>query len=115
MGKGNNLYLIKIYNENESFYKIGNSVHRYCRFYEIIKHGYKIEIVYMILNLEFYTSYKYEEKLHKKFGIHSYTPLNRFGGYTECYKNIDLKEYKSFVSGIIEGKEIVQKLNISWR
>ncbi|MFA5340283.1 MAG: hypothetical protein WC332_00760 [Clostridia bacterium] len=32
---GEHLYLIKLENSDESFYKIGTSVHRYSRFYQI--------------------------------------------------------------------------------
>ena len=49
--KTNNLYLIKVSDDKESFYKIGNSVHRYCRFYEIMKSGYDVEIIYMIFHM----------------------------------------------------------------
>lgn len=73
--KGNNLYLIKISDAKESFYKIGNSVHRFCRFYEIMKHGYDVEITYMIFNLDFHISYDYERMLQKYFSSKSYNTL----------------------------------------
>lgn len=113
--KRNNLYLIKVSDDKESFYKIGNSVHRFCRFYEIMKSGYDIEIVYMIFNLDFYISYEYENLLQNHFSDKSYKPLKKFGGYLECFKDIDVDEYKSIVSKIITDNEITENLKITWR
>jgi hypothetical protein len=113
--KGNNLYLIKLSDEKESFYKIGNSVHRFCRFYEIMKSGYDVEIIYMIFNLDFHVSYDYERMLHSHFSSKSYDTLKKFGGYRECFKDIDIEEYKSIVSEIISDNEITENLKISWR
>lgn len=114
-GKRNNLYLIKISDDKESFYKIGNSVHRFCRFYEIMKSGYEIEIVYMIFNLDFHISYGYETLLQNHFSDKSYKTLKKFGGYLECFKDIDIDEYKSIVSKIITDNEITENLKITWR
>lgn len=113
--KRNNLYLIKISDDKESFFKIGNSVHRYCRFYEIMKSGYDIEIIYMIFNLDFDTSYEYERLLQNHFSDKSYNTLKKFGGYRECFKDIDIGEYKSIVSKIITDNEITENLKITWR
>ena len=113
--KRNHLYLIKVSDDKESFYKIGNSVHRFCRFYEIMKSGYDVEIIYMVFNLDFYVSYEYEKILQEHFSSKSYTTLKKFGGYTECFTGIDIKEYKSIVSEIINDNEITENLKITWR
>ena len=112
--KKNHLYLIRISDDKESFYKIGNSVHRFCRFYEIIKSGYEVEIIYMVFNLDFYVSYGYEKILQKHFLTNSYEPLKKFGGHTECFKNIDIQDYKSIVSEVITDNEITENLKITW-
>jgi len=108
------LYLIKLENEFESFYKIGTSVHRYCRFYQLMKHGYRATIVYMLMKLDCHEAMNMECKLHGLFK--HYRPLIKFGGYTECYKNIDIEEYKQHVNHLIpKSKEIVENLEITWR
>jgi hypothetical protein len=113
--KKNHLYLIKISDEKETFYKIGNSVHRFCRFYEIMKSGYEVEIIYMIFNLDFTVSYGYEKILQEHFSSKSYKPLKKFGGYTECFKYIDIQDYISIVSETITDNEITKNLKITWR
>jgi hypothetical protein len=109
-----NLYLIKINDEHESFYKIGTTVHRFCRFYEIMKHGYNVEIIYMILGINFYEALNAETQLQGMFN--SYIPCKKFGGYTECFSSIDLNKYKKVSNELISSyKEITQNLKISWR
>jgi hypothetical protein len=83
------LYLIKIYNESETFYKIGKTIHkikrRFCGKnrlpynYEIISE-YKSEIG-EIFDLEI--------ELHKKYRNFKYLPKIKFKGSGECY-NLDL-------------------------
>lgn len=109
-----NLYLIKLSNGTESFFKIGLTVHRYCRFYEIMKSGYSVEIIYMMVGVEFYKALDYERILQNTFRKYSYMPKIRFGGYTECFSTIDLDMYKSIIQDI-KYKELVVNKQISWR
>ena len=109
-----NIYLIKLKDKKEEFYKIGLSVHRYCRFYEIMKLGYNIEIIYMIFGIEFYEAMSAEMKLHQLFD--PYIPLKKFGGYTECFSHIDIKYYKQMLFSFITSyTEITENLKITWR
>jgi len=109
-----NLYLIKLSDENESFYKIGTTVHKYCRFYEIMKHGYDVEIIYMLFNLEFYKALEAESYLQSIF--QSYTPLKKFGGYTECFLHININTYKSEIHKIFDSySKNIENLPITWR
>lgn len=109
-----NLYLIELSNENESFYKIGTSVHRYCRFYQIMKFGYKCTIKFMLMGLNCHVAMNTESYLHGLFK--PYNPKVKFGGYTECYKNINLDEFKSKIGHLIpQSKEIIENLEVSWR
>lgn len=111
-----NLYLIKIFNEKESFYKIGLTVHRFCRFYEIMKSGYNVEIVYMIMGIETFESLKLEDKLHSEFSNKSYMPLKKFGGYRECFSIIDMKKYKLLTNEVLlKSKSLVENILISCR
>lgn len=109
-----NLYLIKLKSEQECFYKIGTTVHRYCRFYELMKSGYKIEIIYMVMGINFREAFNAERELQGLFN--PYTPLKKFGGYRECFSSIDIDLYKSKISQLITSHtEIVNNLEISWR
>jgi len=109
-----NLYLIKLSSGNEVFYKIGTTVHRFCRFYEIMKSGYSVEIIYMVHGIEFYEALNAEKYLQRMFD--GYCPLVKFGGYTECFKYVDLNVYKNNLhSSITSHKEITQNIKISWR
>lgn len=109
-----NIYLIEMWDNKESFYKIGTTVHRYCRFYELMKPGYKIKIKYMVFGIEFYESLDAESHLQSCF--EKYTPLKKFGGYTECFSYVDLKKYKYELNKIITKYDsITKELEISWR
>lgn len=109
-----NLYLIRVYNDEETFYKIGSTVHRYCRFYEIMKAGYQVDIVYMIMGLDFYKCYEMEAALQLYFSYLSYETNVKFGGHTECFLDIDIDIYKELVSGV-EYKELMVDIPITWR
>lgn len=77
------LYLIKMYNENEEFYKIGKTIHTVkIRFSSTIP--YKYEIIDLI-NYETGFIYDLENELHRKYNQYKYKPLNSFAGHTECY------------------------------
>lgn len=78
---------MKIYNDKETFYKVGITRHNINYRYRnsISKAGYKYEIideVYMS-NLE---TALIEKQIHNNLLLEKYEPSNRFGGHTECYK-----------------------------
>jgi hypothetical protein len=101
-------------NNQEEFYKIGLSVHRYCRFYELMKPGYQIEIIYMVFGIDFYEAMKAETELHKLFM--PYEPLKKFGGYRECFSNVDINLFKKKLNQLVSSHtEITENLQISWR
>lgn len=109
-----NLYLIEMWNENERFYKIGVTVHKYCRFYQLMKFGYKVNITYMILGIDALEAMNAEMTLHKLFK--SYKPLVKFGGYRECFSDINIDFYKGVAHGLITNhNKVVKNLTISWR
>lgn len=86
MAKGREgiLYLIRCWNEEEEFYKIGKT-------YQKVKERYKKgSIPYNYEIISEYTSdvgsiFDLEIELHKKYAKYSYEPLQLFGGFTECY------------------------------
>lgn len=111
-----NIYLIRIYNEQEDFYKIGTSVHKFCRFYQIIKYGYRVDIIFMILGVDNFEAIEAEHFLHSLFLKYSYTPNIKFGGYTECFsKCLNIVKVSKILKDIKHGNGEIINLKISWR
>ena len=79
------LYLVKIFNKDEVFYKIGKTINETKKRFSGKN---KLPYEYSVINE--YTSeigeiYDLEVVLHRKYKIFKYTPKICFGGYTECY------------------------------
>jgi hypothetical protein len=107
-----NIYLIELYNNNERFFKIGITVHRYCRFYEIMKSGYQVNILYMAMGYDYSEALTLESNLQSMFT--PYRPTIKFGGYRECFSSVDLEEFKAKTK-LFPHKEIMENIAISWR
>jgi len=83
------LYTIRIYNDNEEFYKIGITNDINIRHYNIIMESmniYNIDIVNVIIDTR-RVCFLLEQKILKKKRLKgvTYIPKNKFGGSTECY------------------------------
>ena len=66
------------------------------------------------MGLDFYDAVNNESTLQGLFN--PYNPKIKFGGYRECFKDINLTDYKSKVNHLIpQAKEIVENLEITWR
>lgn len=81
---GFKLYVVKLYNDKESFYKIGRTfrdIER--RFRGTIPYDYE---VVKIIKGKGNTIYNLENELHKKLRKYKYNPLINFKGCKECYK-----------------------------
>jgi hypothetical protein len=93
--QGFKTYIIKCWNENETFYKIGRTFvpikRRFCNFpynYEIIK----------IFEGEAEEMYDLETKLKHINKDKKYFPTIKFGGDKECYRDlVKIKEYEIFI------------------
>ncbi len=78
------LYVIKVYNEGEAFYKVGVTFCLSSRFS-------RLKTCYKWRTLARYSSYNagkifdLEQRLHAAFQHLSYTPVASFAGKTECY------------------------------
>ena len=85
------LYIVKIWNDNEVFYKVGKTFVPYPnRFSDIIKH-YKYELVYDIIGsakevCELERAYQRSNKEFK------YNPKVNFCGHTECFSKIAIAD-----------------------
>lgn len=91
MAKGREviLYLLRCWNEEEEFYKIGKTFISIKQRYKTGAIPYNYEIVDTRI-ADALTIHLWEVGLHKKYGIYNYKPKKWFGGYTECYKNLPL-------------------------
>lgn len=78
------IYLIRLYNNSEEFYKIGislNAEKRKCQF----PREYRKDLI-VCQKFKLYKSFQMEQKLLKDFKTYKYIPTSRFRGYTECFK-----------------------------
>ena len=86
------VYSLKLWNENENFYKIG-------RTYQKVKRRFRAKVLmpyeYKILKIfegDAKSIYTLEIDLKKLNKINKYTPKIKFGGMFECYSKIKLLE-----------------------
>lgn len=77
------LYFVQLYNNYESFYKIGITTNINSR---LNKLGYKYNVLKLIESPPEYT-YDLENKIKRKFKYLKYIPQVKFPGYTECFKS----------------------------
>ena len=78
------IYLLRCYNEFESFYKIGISVTGVISRYNSTNMPYEYEVVKEI-KLESERSWGVEKSVLKDFSKFKYVPSIKFRGYTECF------------------------------
>jgi hypothetical protein len=85
LSKTAKIYLIKVYNEKETFYKIGKTINKTkTRFMGSGKLPYNYEII-SEYDSKIDEIYDLEIDLHRKYKNYKYEPNIRFNGYTECY------------------------------
>ena len=80
------LYIAKLKNGNEEFYKVGISKNPNNRFknfkpYKVMNYNVIKDSLYNIVVLENY--------IHEKLSKVSYNPMHHFAGHTECFNYID--------------------------
>jgi hypothetical protein len=84
------IYIIKCWNEEETFYKVGKSFKTVIdRFSELGAMPYEYEIIYQKTSSSSYKISKLEQEIHNKLKEYKYKPLKKFGGCNECFINID--------------------------
>lgn len=90
------VYIVKIYNDNEFFYKIGITTRTVeARFKNCIP--YKYECINTI-NTNLYDAIYIEQELHQYHNDngYKYIPIQYFEGWTECFNNIDEEIIKKY-------------------
>lgn len=84
------LYFVRLYNDTESFYKVGITKHgAYHRFYVDDKIPYNVDII-KETDMLLYDAYQKEQMLLEKYKNNYVVPLINFAGKTECL-NIDIR------------------------
>ena len=88
-GKIAKLYIIKCWNENEEFYKIGITAKKEIKGRFSGKDmPYKYEVLKLIESKDCIYIWNLEKELHRKNKEFKYKPLIKFGGWTECFSKI---------------------------
>lgn len=98
------LYVIKCFDENECFYKVGiTSRTLEARFSSIAIMPYQYEVEYLIKdNSDFI--YSLESRLHLLLSDSSYLPKIRFAGNTECFNTI--KPIEKLLRGLQDTEQL---------
>lgn len=84
-GRDTTLYIIRCYNENEEFYKIGKTFRKITKRFISSNMPYNIEVIHRYENSADFI-WDLEEEMHKKYKEYKYNPRQWFAGYSESYK-----------------------------
>lgn len=99
------LYIIKCWNDSEEFYKVGiTSQGVNHRFQSRRRMPYKFSVVRELVDSA-ETIYKAEKAIHRIMSKKKYSPKIHFGGYTECFSDIDSGVLK-MVDKISKGSQL---------
>lgn len=98
-GRKSNLYLLRCYNENEEFYKVGITIRQIKERYLGKKHiPYEYEIIYEVKD-DAGLIWDVEKSVIRQFKLNKYIPLLEFAGYTECFnKEFPISEFINYVN-----------------
>jgi hypothetical protein len=90
-GRPGTLYFIKLFNEQESFYKVGvtygSASSRYAQ--SKMLGGYSYEILAQHTSPDAARIFDWEQSILETFAHLKYNPKQRFGGETECFSSAD--------------------------
>jgi hypothetical protein len=82
------LYVVRVWNEGEAFYKVGVTFDLSSRFSRL-KTYYKWRTVARYSSWNAGRVFDLEQRLHARFAPLSYLPTASFGGRTECYSECE--------------------------
>lgn len=83
-GKKGFFYVLKLYDKNEMFYKIGITSQNKMKYRtEQLSKNYKVKIEYKLLD-DLENCFMLEQRFLKEFEHFKYVPKKYFTGYTEC-------------------------------
>ena len=81
------LYVILVYGQGETFYKVGITFNLSARFSRL-KTLYRWRTVARYSSWNAGKVWDLEQRLHRDFAHLSYSPAQEFGGKTECYGEV---------------------------
>jgi hypothetical protein len=81
------LYVVRVYSEDEAFYKVGITFSLSSRFSRL-KSAYKWRTIARYGSYNAGKVFDLEQALHARFAHLSYLPTADFGGRTECYSEV---------------------------
>ena len=94
MDQGAMIYIIRCYNEQEEFYKIGITTKSLeTRFPDISSLPYKFDVL-SLQNGDRKKLYKFEKVLLALLRKYRYKPKKEFCGHTECFSNIEIIRHR---------------------
>lgn len=85
------LYLLKLSNSIEEFYKVGITIQEINRRISPISKFYNVEIISRV-DTTLFEALSYEETFKKNYSNFRYIPTISFGGHTECFSKEIYKE-----------------------
>jgi hypothetical protein len=94
--KGNQIYVLAFSNENELFIKVGVTEISIADRYSV-PNGYEITTLYQVFDCN---CVGLEIDILNKINDFKYVPLNKFGGYSECFNIDSIYEIESYFNKI---------------
>lgn len=93
------VYVIKAFNENEVFYKIGKTFRKIEERFTSNNFPYKYEIIkeFLFLKDQSKQCCDLEVQLQKMFKEYKYTPLLDFKGKGECFNPLDIQHIENII------------------
>lgn len=115
------LYVIKLFNDTEEFIKVGITDFSISRRFSsggdgMSNLGYKFEVLEQFFqkNLSI-PVLDLEVKIREKYSSFSYSPINKFGGHTECYVKTVYNDLIKFSTSfnIVQYRPTVSTVNVN--
>jgi len=118
---GTQLYVLKFYNDNEEFIKVGITDSSIGRRYSSsgdggYKLGYKFDIIYQYFeDSNIISVLELESKIRQKFGHNKYSPSHNFAGHMECYCIESLNEIIKYLESfnIVQHRSTFSTVNVN--
>ncbi len=85
------LYVVRMWNETESFIKIGKTFNSYSERFSNTAKFYKYEVLYEVI-ADARTVSELESKYLSENRDNKYAPVHNFGGQYECFTKVELKD-----------------------
>jgi len=91
------VYILQIFSETESFYKVGITSSNIKRRYSEFPKCYQYKVL-KIFNMTGYGARKAEIEILRKYKIFKYIPKTQFDGYTECLSELNITKIEEICS-----------------